>query len=198
MKAATMFLSVADQYRGNNNFEYDLIDIVRQAVTEKGRIVQKAVTAAYRAGNPDAVEALSEQFLNLILLQDELLGTRPEFRLGTWINRARSLGKTEEEKDLYEWNARVQITTWGNREAADNGLLDYAHREWNGLLKDYYYMRWKRYFDRLKQVMQGENPAPIDFYALEESWITQHNPYSSEAQGDAIDTAKKVFEQAGI
>ena len=67
MKAAEMMLSVAEKYRGNNNFEYDLVDIVRQAIAEKGRIVQKAVTAAFRAGNIEAVRALSEQFLNLIL-----------------------------------------------------------------------------------------------------------------------------------
>lgn len=80
----------------------------------------------------------------MILLQDELLATRPEFKVGTWIARARSLGGTPEEKELYEWNARVQITTWGNRLAADEGgLRDYAHREWNGILKDFYYMRWK-------------------------------------------------------
>ena len=70
----------------------------------------------------------------MILLQDELLATRPEFKVGTWIARARSLGDTPEDKELYEWNARVQITTWGNRLAADDGgMRDYANREWNGI-----------------------------------------------------------------
>ena len=63
---------------------------------------------------------------------------------------ARALGQTEAEKDLYEWNARVQVTTWGNRIAADEGgLRDYAHKEWNGLLRDFYYLRWKTWFDEL-------------------------------------------------
>lgn len=102
---------------------------------------------AFAAGDKKLYKDASDRFLRLILLQDELLATRPEFKVGTWIARARSLGNTPEEKNLYEWNARVQITTWGNRLAADEGgLRDYAHREWNGILKDFYYMRWKTWF----------------------------------------------------
>ena len=137
----------------------------------------------------------SQKFLNLILLQDQLLGTRPEFRVGKWIEEARALGGTSEEKALYEWNARVQITTWGNRNAADyGGLRDYAHKEWNGLLKDFYYMRWKLYFDSLSQKLEGKTPEKIDFYAVEEPWAKATNPYSAEAEGDCIETAKRVMQ----
>ena len=40
-------------------------------------------------------------------------------RLELGLKRVRSAGQTQEEKALYEWNACVQITTWGNRVAAD-------------------------------------------------------------------------------
>ena len=29
-------VSVADKYQGNNNFEFDLVDVLRQALAEKG------------------------------------------------------------------------------------------------------------------------------------------------------------------
>ena len=87
-------VSVADRFKGNNNFEYDLVDIVRQALAEKGRLMQKAVTAAYRAGDKQLFALASGKFLDLILLQDKLLGTRPEFRVGKWIEEARALGDT--------------------------------------------------------------------------------------------------------
>lgn len=144
IRAASLMVSVAHLFKGNSNFEYDLVDIVRQAIAERGRLVAKVVEAAFASRDKVPYKEASNRFLSLILLQDKLLGMRPEFKLGTWINRARELGNTPEEKALYEWNARVQITTWGNRIAADKGgLRDYAHREWNGLLKDFYYMRWK-------------------------------------------------------
>ena len=138
----------------------------------------------------------SRHFLQLILLQDELLGTRREFMVGNWIDQARNLGKTPEEKALYEWNARVQITTWGNRQAADEGgLRDYAHKEWNGILKDFYYMRWKAYFDNLTQKMDGKNPEEIDFYVLEEPWTKETNPYPSKPKNDCIPTVKQIFKE---
>lgn len=196
IKAAAMMVSVADQFAGNNNFEYDLVDIVRQAIAEKGRLVEKVVEAAFASGDKTLYNAAANRFLQLILLQDQLLGTRSEFMVGNWIKRARDLGNTSEEKDLYEWNARVQITTWGNREAADKGgLRDYAHKEWNGILKDFYYMRWKTWFDYQNQILEGKTPTDIDFYALEEPWTKLTNPYPSQAQGDCISTVKRIYEE---
>ncbi|WP_195370289.1 MULTISPECIES: alpha-N-acetylglucosaminidase [Parabacteroides] len=196
IRAARLMVSVADQYKGNNNFEYDLIDIVRQAITERGRLLYKAVMAAYTSGDKTLFEMASRHFLQLILLQDELLGTRREFMVGNWIDQARNLGKTPEEKALYEWNARVQITTWGNRQAADEGgLRDYAHKEWNGILKDFYYMRWKAYFDNLTLKMNGKNPEEIDFYALEEPWTKETDPYPSKPGNDCIPTVKHIFKE---
>lgn len=194
IRAARLMVSVADQYKGNNNFEYDLVDIVRQAITERGRLLYKAMMAAYTSGDKTLFEMASRHFLQLILLQDELLGTRREFMVGNWIDQARNLGKTPEEKALYEWNARVQITTWGNRQAADEGgLRDYAHKEWNGILKDFYYMRWKAYFDNLTLKMNGKNPEEIDFYALEEPWTKETDPYPFEPKSDCISTVKRIF-----
>lgn len=194
IRAASLMVSVANDYKGNNNFEYDLIDIVRQAVAEKGRLVLKVVNAAYEAADKQLFAVSSQRFLNLILLQDQLLATRPEFKVGSWIANARNLGTTPAEKDLYEWNARVQITTWGNRNAADTGgLRDYAHKEWNGILKDFYYMRWKLWFDYLGQKLNGHSPAEIDFYAVEEPWTKETTPYVSRPEGDCVSTAKRVF-----
>ena len=141
--AARLMLEVADKYKGNNNFEYDLVDIVRQSLSDRGRIVYNQTIADFKSFDRKSFAAHSQEFLNILLAQDRLLGTRSEFRVGRWIEQARNLGTTPEEKDLYEWNARVQITTWGNRVCAnDGGLRDYAHKEWNGLLKDFYYKRW--------------------------------------------------------
>ena len=158
--------------------------------------MQKVVTASFRAGDKTMFELSSQRFLHLILLQDQLLATRKEFRVGTWIEAARSLGRTSEEKALYEWNARVQITTWGNRVAADQGgLRDYAHKEWNGMLKDFYFMRWKAYFDYLAGVLDGKQPEEIDFYALEEAWTKETESHSSTPEGNAVAVAKNIFEE---
>ena len=55
-------------------------------------------------------------------------------------------------------------------------------------------MRWKLYFDSLSQKLEGKTPEKIDFYAVEEPWAKATNPYSAEAEGDCIETAKRVMQ----
>ena len=193
-----------------SNLAYDLVDICRQAIADRGRIVYNQMVADFKSYDRKAFKRHKAEFLGLILKQDSLLATRSEFRVGRWLRQARSLGKTPEEKDLYEWNARVQITTWGNRYCADTGgLRDYAHKEWNGLLRDFYYPRWVHYLDILEQEIDGklpvlpvgnsswkkdDNPAmTIDWYALEEPWTLQHNTYPAEGDGNVLDVCRRII-----
>lgn len=196
IRAANDMVAEADAYRGNADFEYDLVDIVRQAVAEKGRLVYPVVVAAYKAADKELFASASARFLNLILLQDRLLATHSNFKVGRWIGNARRMGATAAESDLYEWNARVQVATWGNRHAAEQGgLHDYAHKEWNGMLRDYYYIRWKAYFDELAGRLEGKAAKHIDFYAMEEAWTLQHNVYAEQPEGDLIEVAKQTMRE---
>lgn len=193
-EAAEYMLKVADEYRGNNNFEYDLIDLVRQTLADRGNALQKEITAAYRKKDRAMFKKLSREFLDIILLQDQLLSTRPEFMVGKWLQQARKIGAGPEEEQLYEWNARTLITVWGDRVAANQGgLRDYAHREWAGLLKDFYYPRWKMWFEELQNRLDGKEAKKIDWYAVEEPWTRLQNEYPATSQAEPIDVAKKVY-----
>jgi alpha-N-acetylglucosaminidase len=220
--AALMMIRVADKYRGNNNFEYDLVDITRQALADQARLQYQRAIADYKAFAVKDFDSDYRKFLLMLLAQDKLLGTRSEFRLGHWTEAALACGSTPEEKKLYEWTARVQITTWGNRYCADTGgLRDYAHKEWQGLLKDFYYPRWETYFNALADQMKAQQkPQPdllgggpnasktaaelfqmalpqevtLDYYAIEEPWTLRQNPYTAAPEGSPVDIAKEVME----
>ncbi len=192
-KALDLMLSVAENYRGNNNFEYDLVDIARQCVTDYGNTLLPKIAEAYRsqeAGSKENFAALADEFLGLILLQDSLLASRPDFMVGPWLERAWSweaMGCGPHE--FYTWNARTLITTWGDRKSANaGGLHDYAHREWEGMLRDFYYPRWAHFFDALKA---GEAPD-TDYYPMEEAWAKANNPYDTAPWTDPIDMARTV------
>ncbi len=221
-RAAELMNSVAEKYRGNNNFEYDLVDITRQALADQARLQYHKTIADYKAFSRQCFDKDAKRFLDMLLMQDKLLGTRTEFRLGHWTQAALNAGTTAEEKKLYEWNARVQITTWGNRYCADTGgLRDYAHKEWQGLLKDFYYVRWKAYFDALAAQMKAQTaPQPellgggpnatktaaelfqmalpqevkLDYYAMEEPWTLDQTPYSAAPEGSPVDIALEVMQ----
>ena len=194
INAAKLLISIAEEYKGNNNFEYDLIDITRQAIAEKGRITLKEIKYATEKSDTVLFKQCTDYFLKLILLQDELLSTRSEFMLGKWLQMAKKVGKNKSEKTLYERNARTQITTWGNRIASEAGKLhDYAHKEWSGLLKDLYYKRWQVYFSGF-EFKDGKYTEPtIDFFAIDEEWCSMKNKYPSQPQSNTIETTNRIF-----
>ena len=166
-------------YKGNNNFEYDLVDIVRQSNTDKGNALLEDISLSYDRTDKESFRKQTQQFLELILSQDSLLSTRKEFSVSSWLAAARSLGTTDAEKKLYEWNASALITVWGDSIAANQGgLHDYSHREWSGLLKDLYYPRWKAFFEQKQQELDGKSVGEtVNFYEMEKAWAEKSHGY---------------------
>ena len=195
IRAAQLMVEASREVKANANFCYDLVDMTRQAIAEQARYVYDEIVAAYKAKDRKMFDYTTKRFLDILLQQDRLLSSMPDFMVGRWLRSARNMGLNDQEHNHYEWNARVQITTWGNRSAAESGgLREYAHKEWNGVLADFYYPRWKAYFEALAATLDGKPMKDIDFYAMDEKWTLQHNFYPYEAQGDAVDYAKTAFD----
>ncbi len=194
IRAARLMVDASYEVKLNANFCYDIVDITRQAVAEQARYVYQQVVAAYRDRDRETFLCASRRFLDILLCQDQLLSSIPDFMVGKWIHDARALGANDVESDHYEWNARVQITTWGNRDAAERGMLrEYAHKEWSGLLRDFYYPRWKAYFDALDGTFDGKPMPLFDFYAMDKQWTLRHNRYPCDSQGDPVEFSQKIF-----
>ena len=192
-------LSVSEEFKDNNNYRYDLVDLMRQALSDYAKLTLDSL------GNTSgtARRKYANRFLEMLLDQDRLLGTRIEFRLGRWIEMARSLGTTDEEKNLYEKNARMLLTTWGDKAQCETGgLHDYANREWNGLLSSYYYPRWKAYFNK-NYVAQSwfayyEWPFVTGTRSNNATYLPTDAPYAygtftKEAEGDEIEVVKELY-----
>ena len=195
INAARLMVEASHEVKANDNFRYDLVDVTRQAIAEQARYVYDEIVAAYKAKDRKMFYYTTKRFLDILLQQDRLLSSMPDFMVGGWIRSARNLGQNEQERNHYEWNARVQITTWGNRSAAERGgLREYAHKEWNGVLADFYYPRWKAYFEALAATLDGKPMKQLDFYAMDEKWTLLHNVYPYEAQGNPVEFAQTAFE----
>lgn len=195
INAARLMVEASHEVKANDNFRYDLVDVTRQAIAEQARYVYDEIVAAYKAKDRKMFDYTTKRFLDILLQQDRLLSSMPDFMVGGWIRSARNLGQNEQERNHYEWNARVQITTWGNRSAAERGgLREYAHKEWNGVLADFYYPRWKAYFEALAATLDGKPMKQLDFYAMDEKWTLLHNVYPYEAQGNPVEFAQTAFE----
>ena len=178
-------------------FQYDLVDISRQVLANYALPLQKKWVTAYRKNDWESFQKYTQEYLILMDDMDELLGTRQDFLLGKWIKEARACGFTPAEKDLYEQNARDLITLWGD---ANSPLHEYSNRQWNGLMKDFYKVRWEKFFDALTTAHQkGEKYQHETFEKeikqWEWSWVTSHKDFMATPKGNPNQIAQKLFDK---
>ncbi|MFF8596810.1 alpha-N-acetylglucosaminidase [Streptomyces sp. NPDC015220] len=187
-------LDVAEDLRRSTAYRHDLVDVARQALANRSRQLLPELRAAYDAADRAAFKELATLWLTLMRLSDEVTGTDPDFLLGPWIQDARAMGTGDAERAEFERCAKVLITTWGDRSVADAGNLhEYANREWQGLMGDFYLPRWQKWLDRLQDALaSGREPEAVDWFAIEEPWTRQRKDYPLRPYGDAWRTASRV------
>ncbi|MBR3859226.1 MAG: alpha-N-acetylglucosaminidase, partial [Bacteroidaceae bacterium] len=143
-------LALEDGSVYESNYLYDLVEFGGAVMADYAYDLLLGIRDAKNAANTALYEARRDAFLQLILDMDAFRGTNLNFRLGKWTQEARAAaaeveGATTATPDWYEYNnARTILSTWSS---PNTNLTDYSYRSWQGLLKDYYYPRWKHYFD---------------------------------------------------
>ena len=149
----------------------DLVWVGRQLLGDLFLVEKQKFDQAFEQKDKEAFYHQSDLLFELLSDLDNLNSHHPYAMLGTWLQQARNLGTTTELKDYYEMNARRLITTWGGH------LNDYACRNWNGLMWDYYVKRWETYIRELtvgmisgQDVDNDKMRSTIDKY--QERWVT--------------------------
>jgi alpha-N-acetylglucosaminidase len=190
-----LFISAASRGINSDGFQFDLVDITRQILANYALPLQKKWVHAFQTKDMAGFKKYSGQFLQLISDMDALLAARKDFLLGPWIADARSRGRTQAEKALYERNARNLITLWGD---ANSPLHEYANRQWSGLLNDFYRPRWQQFFDMLRLSLQT-NIAP-DLQAFEKNirawewrWVNEQKTFPIQPVGNSIKKAQQIY-----
>ncbi|GAA0591603.1 hypothetical protein GCM10009001_04650 [Virgibacillus siamensis] len=195
-KALPELLKVNPSLRTSSAYQYDLMDVTRQVISNQSRLLLPKIKTAYNAQDKETFKQLSDKWLHWIKLLDKVVGTNKQTMLGPWLNQINSYASNGAEAAKLEYDARTLLTIWGTRESYNAGLKDYANREWQGLVGDYYYSRWKTYFDSLeKSLRTDEKPEPIDWYAFGKNWANKTNNYPLEPSGDIYDIANEVYDE---
>ena len=200
LQAADKLLSIREQITsqdGKNNYNYDITDIVRQAMVDYAAELLPLINDMRKAGNTAEYRRLYELFLNLMLDLDGMLAYNEFFNLSTWTHRAHEIVEDvnmanlgDNECNWLECNIRSLITVWAPY--ADNYMHDYSNRCWAGLIKDYYYKRWAYFFEK-----RGNNIASNYWYnEIEYPWSTDlgNHKYNSSTTPSDMTVAEKVAE----
>ena len=161
-EALSELLQVNPKLRETKTYQYDLILVTTQVFTAYSRETLPKIKEAYEQKDVALYEQLTKQWLDAILVLDEITGTNENYMLGPWIEDAKNIASTEEGKYLMEMDAKQINTTWGPRVSGAKGMfLNYANKTWNGYLKDVYYKQWKMFFENNIAALKGEEqPHP--------------------------------------
>ncbi|MET7451469.1 alpha-N-acetylglucosaminidase TIM-barrel domain-containing protein [Streptomyces sp. NPDC005574] len=193
--ALTELLQVTPALRANSAYRYDLADVARQVLSNRSRMLLPQIKAAYDTADRARFDELTGVWLDWMRLMDKVLATSEQHLLGRWLADARSWGGTKTEKDQLEYDARSILTTWGGRVSSEEGLHDYANREWSGLVGGLYLTRWKLYFDELSRALkEGRPPKTVDWFALEDDWAHRHDSHPTKTTGDVHRLARRIHD----
>lgn len=188
-KALGELLQVAPALRNSDAYRYDLVDVARQVLANHSRLLLPRIKAAYAAGDKATFQKLTGQWLDRMRLMNDLLGTNASFLLGSWQKEAEHQAHGRAEAAALDYDLKSLVTLW----ATGTDLQDYARREFNGLVGDYYAKRWRMYFDSLATSLRtGQPPEPIDWVAVAENWAHAGTRYPATPHGDSYAEALKV------
>ena len=184
-KAVSLFLSCSSELGQSVLYRNDLIELVAQAIGgEIDRALQNAMTAA-EANHNDRASQEADRAIEWMHRVDALMNLRPDRRLETWTESARSWAKSDDQAAYYDENARRLVTTWGWPE-----LSDYASRVWSGLIRDYYAARWSEYLDHR---ISG-HPFSLDIW--QQTWLSSpYRPSKPRPVPDLFAEAKDLLRE---
>lgn len=187
----------ADGIDDNAAYQFDVMNVTRQALGNEFNHSRDRFNRAYLDGDPATVKAEAARMADIIADLDALMATNPQFSMTQWIADARRHGTTAAEADTYEKNARTLLTIWSY---PDKKLNDYANRQWSGLLSDFYGQRWQMFTDAVIDAM--DKGVPFDEEATtsaikqwEGSWAASRQPVTPLSDARPTDLARKYREK---
>jgi len=195
-------LNCSNELKTIDAYQFDVVNLTRQCLSPLAYYWILDLQNAYDKKDIDKFLKLKEKYLTLIRDFDRLLSTRKEFLLGKWTEEAKRWGESDDEKALYEFNARNLITLWGEKctENQYDDLNTYAYNQWAGMFSDYHLVRWTKFLEEVETALRNGKTWNRDSFLesscqWEKSWSHNRNPFPSITSGDPVEISRTVWEK---
>lgn len=206
-KAAQKLLEAKGSTR---EYELDVLDVLRQALSDLANKACKKAIEGYKTKNVALFEENTNLLLSMIEDMDRLLMTKKEFALPHYLKLANSFGTTAEESQNFEINVLAQTTLFGPTK--DCVLYDTCWKEWGGMLKTFYGVRWRAMFEQLAanfkkfrrlpektktQIFERDAYLGSDFNIrlskVEKTWVAEYLPDNDGVEKEnTLDVANEL------
>ncbi|XP_019869877.2 alpha-N-acetylglucosaminidase isoform X2 [Aethina tumida] len=187
-------VAAADDLKESPGFLHDLVDITREVLQSNGDHYYNQMKQNLENRDLESFNLTASIFMRIFDDMQDILGSSPDFLLGKWIEDAKACANDSEEEKQFEYNARNQITLWG----PDGEILDYANKQWAGVMSDYFGPRWQLFVDYAVEVL-STNSTFSNRYIQNKVFVEVEEPFTfdtkevpSEPQGDTVEIAKRI------
>ncbi|EDV26541.1 uncharacterized protein TRIADDRAFT_54660 [Trichoplax adhaerens] len=188
-------LRANNEFISEETFQYDIVDVTRQALQELAFIMYKKVTQCYHDNNQETLKTAGGELIELFTDMDTLLGTNSHFLLGRWVADALQHSNNISIKQQLRFNALNQITLWGPSKSI---LHDYANKMWNGLVDKFYKKRWLMFIKALSDsisnnILFDQQKFNLAVQKFEAAWASENNTYATTSSGSSVTVSKQLF-----
>ena len=208
LKAGTDPKIKALEAAGVWTYRHDLADVTRQALAKFSSTLWTRLNASIVAKNACGVTMGGGAMETLANDTNTMVATVPGFSMGRWVEAAKTWGAGDENTTAQmSWNAKTQVTFWeypmpsptNSSIMTTPGLLDYANKQWSGLLDTYYGARWALYTKmEVQALMAGSTLDENTFHAALITWFNTwrdtHDSFPTEPIGDTYTVAQTMYD----
>lgn len=202
--ALVNLLKCSDEFGNLDTYQFDVVNLTRQFISPLSYYWILELQDAYTYHDLKRFQTIEKQFMSLMSDFDLLLSTKREYLLGRWIDDATKWGDNDQEKALYEWNARNIITMWGEKctEGEYDDLNNYAYKQWAGMFTGYHKIRWTKFFDQVEKDMRvGRKWDRAPFLEAscewEKNWSHKRDTFSNVPSGNPVEISKSLLAKYG-
>eukprot|EP01084_Bolivina_argentea_P238711 401060_1 len=192
------FVNVGNVLKNVEKFRYDLIDITRQAMSDLFTLYYTNLTQSYSVNDINNVEYYGNLMIEVASDMDRILLTDIHWMLGDWIGMARNKSNDTDTGNWYEYNARNQISLWG-QDYKDHD--DYAAKQWGDFVGRYLKPQWELFVNQLIECMKNNSKwnenafLATNFEMNQLPWQTATGGYHTEPVNDTIIVACDVYKK---
>ena len=199
INAAKLLVKDYELLKDSEGYKYDLITVLQQILSNTAQDVHLQMMDAFNNKDLNEFKSKAQEFLKIADLMDEVLSGSEYYLLGRWVEQAKALAINADDfsKKIYELNAKSLITTWGAfSQCETGGLRDYSNRQWSGLIKYFYKVRWERWIDeRINELVGKPFEEKISWFEWEWKWARSDTFYNNiPKEIDLLQISKSIIE----
>lgn len=188
-------LLASSEVQASPLFQHDLVDVTRQFFQNRIEDLYQQLIDAIKLQQQRRFLDVSQEFVEAIVDMDRILSTGEQFLVGRWLTAAKALASNAVESEQFEWNARNQITLWG----PDGQIVDYAMKQWSGVVADYCLPRWQLFIDACLNAMATNKKCNMKkfrervYAEVERPWTMDRKEYGTEPSEMAGTVSRELY-----